>query len=92
MSVGEEGNALVLEQCALRLGSTEGEALRQAPICKYDSVTRYVPGFGIDMQRVSHVSRSPRLVYEFGDLPVCGYHAAGHLAHHVVHAIEKPVC
>ena len=59
MPIGEEGNAFILEQCTLHLGSAEGEALRQAPVREYDAVTRYVPGFRIDVQGVSHISGSP---------------------------------
>lgn len=31
MPIGEEGNAFILEQCALHLGSAEGKTLRQRP-------------------------------------------------------------
>lgn len=96
MPIGEEGNAFILEQCTLRLGSAEGETLRQAPVREYDALTRYVPGFRIDVQGVSHVSGSTGLTNELGDLTICGNHAAGHLAHHVVYAVEEsvgvPVC
>lgn len=92
MSVGEEGNALVLEQGALRLGSTEGEPLRQASVGEYDAMAGDGPGLWIDVQGVSHLPGSRGLTNELGDLPVCGHHAAGYLAHHVVYAIEKPVC
>ena len=43
MSVGEEGNAFVLEQCALRLGPTEGEPLREASVGEYDAMTGHEP-------------------------------------------------
>ncbi len=56
MSVGEEGNAFVLEQCALRLGPTEGEPLREASVGEYDAMTGDGAGFRIDVQGVSHVS------------------------------------
>ena len=49
MPIGEEGNAFILEQCALHLGSAEGETLRQAPVREYDAVAGYVPGFRIDV-------------------------------------------
>lgn len=31
MPIGEEGNAFILEQCTLHLGSAEGETLRRRP-------------------------------------------------------------
>lgn len=61
MSVGEEGNAFILEQCTLHLGPAEGETIREASVREYDAVTRYVPGFRIDVQGVSHISGSTGL-------------------------------
>ena len=49
MSICEEGDAFILEQCALHLGSAEGETLRQASVGEYDAVAGYVPGFRIDV-------------------------------------------
>ena len=49
MPICEEGDAFILEQCALHLGPAEGEALRQAPVREYDAVAGYVPGFRIDV-------------------------------------------
>lgn len=96
MSVGEEGNAFVLEQFALRFGPTEGEPLCEASVGEYDAMTGDGAGFRIDVQGVSHVSGSTGFTNELGDLTICGNHAAGHLAHHVVYAVEEsvgaPVC
>lgn len=96
MSVGEEGNAFVLEQRALRLGPAEGETLREASVGEYDAMAGDGSGFRIDVQGVSHVSGSTGLTNELGDLTIRGNHAAGHLAHHVVYAVEEsvgvPVC
>ena len=96
MSVGEEGNAFVLEQRALRLGPAEGETLREASVGEYDAMAGDGSGFRIDVQGVSHVSGSTGLTNELGDLTIRGHHAAGHLAHHVVYAVEEsvgvPVC
>ena len=96
MPIGEEGDAFIFEQCALHLGSAEGKTLRQAPVREYDAVTGYVPGFRIDVQGVSHISSSTGFTNELGDLTIRGNHAAGHLAHHVVYAVEEsvgvPVC
>ena len=96
MSIGEEGNAFVLEQCALCLGPTEGEPLREASVGEYDAMAGDDPGFWIDVQGVSHISSSTGLTNEPGDLTIRGNHAAGHLAHHVVYAVEEsvgvPVC
>ena len=92
MSVGEEGNAFIFEQCTLHLGPAEGETIREASVREYDAVTRYVPGFRIDVQGVSHISGSTGLTNELGDLTIRGNHAAGHLTHHVVYAVEESVC
>lgn len=91
MPVGEEGNAFILEQFALRFGPTEGESLCETSVGEYDAVTRYVPGFRIDVQGVSHISSSTGLTNELGDLTIRGNHAAGYLAHHVVYAVEESV-
>ena len=89
MPIGEEGNAFILEQCTLHLGSAEGEPLREASVGEYDAMTGDGAGFRIDVQGVSHISSSTGLTNELGDLTIRGNHAAGHLAHHVVYAVEE---
>lgn len=91
MPIGEEGNAFILEQCTLHLGSAEGEPLREASVGEYDGMTGDGAGFRIDVQGVSHISSSTGLTNELGDLTIRGNHAAGHLAHHVVYAVEESV-
>ena len=61
MSVGEEGNAFVLEQCALRLGPTEGEPLREAAVGKHDAMAGDDARLRVDVQGISHVTGSPGL-------------------------------
>lgn len=95
-AVVEKFDTLGFEQLTLRLRSAKGEARSDAAVGKHDAMAGDGAGFRIDVQGVSHVSGSTGLTNELGDLTICGNHAAGHLAYHVVYAVEEsvgvPVC
>ena len=48
-------------------------------------------GARVDVERVAYVTRSARLAYQLGDLPVGRHRAAGHLLDHPVYALEEPL-